>query len=439
MYTEDQYIAGALHSGAINPQIVIDRFEDKHKAPLMELGLNPAYLLLVAKQAKSRKSIRDFLLVLPAFLIIFGFLSEDSNQLVIGFLLVVAIVFTHRAISNSHIKELAFTEPPVQSTTEAQNIVISGGYSPFAGYGVDQESWSFTVDTTKSSLGKTSKWTDSCSVELLDFVSKAVASNIKSSTIEDKLFVNGMDIWDKKEILPSPTTAPQTHIPQNLVTEKIGVTDQSLRHYRTINLPIWGGHIHLSIFLRFTVSGNNLFAEARYFLLSPLRDELLVLDNALMFRGIHYYWGILLISALKSTYSWISGPMLLLRWLSELQQFFAVAIYGDPENKLKERTKYNYGHIISLRESWAKNGYHRYFQMLDKDMTYKISQHILVNSIIEFLESKGVATDDIKERRTTIFNSGVMVSGGTINTEQMAVGAGSAIRSRVKMAFKAKE
>jgi hypothetical protein len=293
------------------------------------------------------------------------------------------------------------------------------------------------VDTY--ALGRTSKWTDSCSLDLLDFASKAVALNIKSSTIEDKLFVNGMDIWDRKEILPSPTATPKTHVPQDLVTEKIGVADQSLRHYRMVNLPIWGGHIHLSIFLRFTVSGNNLFAEARYFLLSPLRDELLVLDNALMFRGIHYYWNLLIISTLKSTYSWISGPLLLLRWLSELQQFFAVAIYGDPENKLKERTKYNYGHIISLRESWAKNGYHRYFQMLDKDMTYKISQHILVNSIIEFLESKGVATDDIKERRTTIFNSGVMVSGGTINTEQMAVGAGSAIRNRVKMAFRAKE
>jgi hypothetical protein len=153
MYTEDQYIAGALHSGAISPQIVIDRFEGKHKAPLVELGLNPAYLLLVAKQAESRKSIRDFLLVFPAFLMISAFFSEDSSQLIMGFVFVVAIVFTHKAISNSSIKKLAFTEAPAQPSVDEQNIVISGGYSPFAGYGVDLESWSFTVDTTKSSLG----------------------------------------------------------------------------------------------------------------------------------------------------------------------------------------------------------------------------------------------------------------------------------------------
>jgi hypothetical protein len=335
--------------------------------------------------------------------------------------------------------KLATEKTPLPPDTKAHNVVVSGGYSPFAGYGFDMDSWSFTVDTTKPFPGKSINWTDSCPSELLDFVSNAVASNIASATIEDKVFVNGVDIRENRLILDTLKAMPRINIPEEVVKVRVGQVDQYMRHFRVIVIPIWVGHMHLSIFLRFAVSGTNLFAEARYFLLPPLQSALMELDNASTYCGMHYYRRLLVASAIKSTVAWINGPLLLFHWLSSVQEHIAKAIFGDPENKLKVRsTNFNYGHSASLRESWATSHYHRYFQVLDKDMTNKISQHIVVNSIIDFLESKGVATDDIKERRTTIFNSGVIVSGGTINSNQMAVGSRATIKSRVAKVFRPK-
>jgi len=275
---------------------------------------------------------------------------------------------------------------------------------------------------------------------LLDFVSNAVASNIASATIEDKVFVSGVDIRENRFILDTPKAMPRINIPDEVIKVRVGQVDQYMRHFRVIVIPIWVGHMHLSIFLRFAVSGTNLFAEARYFLLTPLQSSLMELDKASTYCGMHYYRELLVVSAIKSTVAWIKGPVLLFHWLSNAQEHIAKAIFGDPENKLKVRSAtYNYGHSASLRESWATSHYHRYFQARDKEMTYKISQHIVVNSIIDFLESKGVATDDIKERRTTIFNSGVIVSGGTINSNQMAVGSGSGIISKVTNTFSPKK
>lgn len=447
MHSPNQYVAAALHSGTIDPQLVIDRLEDTHRAPLIEIGLDPSYILQEARRARSRKWTRDFLLLIPAFPIIGGLIEYLSHSYVdledvIGpmfpfLFLATVIAFVHQILTNGYVKNLISAETPNPPNTSGHNVVVSGGYSPFAGYGFDLDSWSFTVDTTKPSPGKENRWTASSATELLDYVSRAVVSNIALATYEDKIFVNGRDIRHNQNILDNPIVTPRTSISEEAVRDRIGQTDERIRHYRVISIPIWAGHLQLSIFLRFAISGANLFAEARYFLLTPLQEQLMDLDNAPLRRGAHYYWGLFVVSALKSIIVWIRGPLLLLHWIGNIQNEIAKAIFGDPEDKLKVRSStYNYGHAVSLREAWSTPKYHRYFQMLDKDMTYKVSQHIVMNSIVDFLESKGVSTDDVKERRTTIFNTGVIVSGGTINADHMAVGKGAAIKTKVAQAFR---
>jgi hypothetical protein len=68
-----------------------------------------------------------------------------------------------------------------------------------------------------------------------------------------------------------------------------------------------------------------------------------------------------------------------------------------------------------------------------------VSQHVVINAIVDYLESKGISTEDIKERQTTILNSGVMVTGGTVKAEQMAVGAGATLKNKVASAIPEKK
>ena len=69
----------------------------------------------------------------------------------------------------------------------------------------------------------------------------------------------------------------------------------------------------------------------------------------------------------------------------------------------------------------------------------KITQHSIINSIIDYLESKGISTEDIKETQTTILNSGVMVTGGTVNANQMATGTGATLKNKVANAMPSKK
>ena len=60
--------------------------------------------------------------------------------------------------------------------------------------------------------------------------------------------------------------------------------------------------------------------------------------------------------------------------------------------------------------------------MLDKDMYFKILQQCIINSITKSLESRGISTEAIKDRGNTILNEGVIISGGTIRSNNFSVG-----------------
>ena len=156
------------------------------------------------------------------------------------------------------------------------------------------------------------------------------------------------------------------------------------------------------------------------------------LDKVFSNSGFSYYYRLVIISLLKSSYSWLSGAKLLLIWYGKVAEGISEAIFGIREDKIKRKDEmYNYAHSSSLREKWATLTYQRYFQMVDKDLNYKITQHSIINSIIDYLESKGISTEDIKETQATIINSGVMVTGGTVTANQMAVGAGATLKNKV--------
>jgi len=56
--------------------------------------------------------------------------------------------------------------------------------------------------------------------------------------------------------------------------------------------------------------------------------------------------------------------------------------------------------------------------------------------LVEFLDDHNIDTSDLKERQTTILNSGVIVQGGDVNAESLAVGPGAeAIKNVTKRVF----
>ena len=58
-------------------------------------------------------------------------------------------------------------------------------------------------------------------------------------------------------------------------------------------------------------------------------------------------------------------------------------------------------------------------------MHRKTTEQCVIDAIVDYLEQHGVDTSDIRERRTAILNTGVMISGGVVHAESLVAGTGA--------------
>ncbi len=47
----------------------------------------------------------------------------------------------------------------------------------------------------------------------------------------------------------------------------------------------------------------------------------------------------------------------------------------------------------------------------------------MLEELVAFLDDQGIDTSDLRERSTTILNSGILVQGGDVRADSLAVGA----------------
>ena len=69
----------------------------------------------------------------------------------------------------------------------------------------------------------------------------------------------------------------------------------------------------------------------------------------------------------------------------------------------------------------GKNCQH-FFQSSDWDMHSKTLEREILDTVTDFLHSRNVDTSEIKERQTTILNHGIVVQGGKLQANAVAVG-----------------
>lgn len=441
MYTPTQYIAAAINDLIIDPEALILRIENKHKADTPEIGIDQNIIYTVAKAARSRKYWFNFFLVLPGFYIASKILKmfesyyyswEDLiGDVIFSIISIAIILYIEQLVKNKAIRECINIKNTLPKE-DNQNLIISGGYSPFLGYGHDLDSWSFVTNLRKP-IDKQNPNIKALSVNsLLSFITQQVKDSLPEAKFSAKFFVNGCDIRNTSEILPHITAKPNIVIESRQLAIHSIQNASPIRKYTVIEIPIWENHINFSLFIRSSIKQDNLYTEARYFLLPPISSEYMILDSIFARRGFTYHYKIIWLSLLKATVAWLRGPLQIFSWIGKGQTNVAWLIFGNPEDKIKQKnTNYNYGHTSSIRESFAKPNYHRYFQMLDKDQVHKTLQSVVITAIVDHLEAHGISTEDIKQRQEMILNSGVIVNGGTINTENMAIGNNANIIKRV--------
>src|SRR5262249_3913820 len=260
--------------------------------------------------------------------------------------------------------------------------------------------------------------------ELYQRVSDEIAAlGLDRVKVEDKIYVNGRDIRGDQRFLANPLVRPHVKVDPGVITTAMQEGSHQVRHYRCIRVVDWSGELVLSIFLRFSKLSHNLFVEASYFLLTPVKEKYHAVDTMAAKPSFRKFAEFFVYSAVLSTFLWIWALFNIFMKLQHKLQRWSEK--REERKTILENPSFDYGASFSIREWASSESYRRYFQKLDKEMYLKVLEKNILDSILTFLEERNVDVSDLKQRQTTILKNGVMISGGSLNADSLAVGQGA--------------
>jgi hypothetical protein len=181
----------------------------------------------------------------------------------------------------------------------------------------------------------------------------------------------------------------------------------------------------LSIFLRFSRVSHNLFVEATYFLLTPVGDRFRKVDSLDAEMTFRRAFETTMWAGIAAPFLTVWAPFALLQRVMEVIRESSKR--RQEEKQIVEDPSFDYGAALSCRQWASPHQYRRYFQKLDKEMYFKVLEKNILDSILTFLEENNVDVSELKQRQAMILNNGVIVSGGSMTTENLAVGEGAKV------------
>jgi hypothetical protein len=309
--------------------------------------------------------------------------------------------------------------PPPQD----KNLIIYSGYAPFVGAGFNIGGWSIAVNVGrgKEVMGQVKAPRPFTTQELYTAVAQGASTiPLPHYSIAHILLVDGQSIRDNTYFIPDPTKRPYTEAHPTLVASFVDKPTENVRHYLRFQVQAWHGELVFSMHLHFVKVGLKLFIEAEYSILPPVSEAYRKIDayeRHATGRRVRQLLGesaALAIPALFAASGQVSNIM--------FHSFARAGAHRQALRDIRDLQTFDYGAKTSIREQAASVNYRHYFQQSDVGQFQKILERQILESIVTFLDSRDIDTADFNEQRTTILNSGVIVSGGALNAGNLAVG-----------------
>lgn len=442
--------AAAYLDGTFAQDVVDEILHEHYRAIQIPPGVDIGPVAKHCVAARQQKVLRDVLLMGDLVLaVVLLFAAHSLAWLAVGFLVAWAIVLwdiwraTYQVVVK-RLNALAFSShmPPqpsdqqlarrIDDLVENQhgNLAVYSGFLPFSGAGLDLGGWSFVVDLRKGSEDRGGQTpAEMSTTELYDGIRNSLeALQMTNLKIEDRLFVSGSDIREDRELLPNPVGKPESRVEADVLRRFVMSSTHRVRHYQCIRVVDWRGELVISLFLRFAIRNGRLFCELSKFVLVPLKEELHHLDGIGAKIELRHVWSMVRRSFFASLGLWLRSPRVI---------FKPIGNSRDRASKLKQVEQdpfFDYGAPVTALDRVRSTQYRRYFQRLDKEMYVKILERTSLDTIVEILDRHGVDTAELADRRKTIINNGIMMPGGSIQANNVAVGAGARIMGRFRAA-----
>ncbi|MFB7664396.1 zinc ribbon domain-containing protein [Kitasatospora sp. NPDC056138] len=399
-----------------------------------------------AYAANARRHQRDLLLAV-LLLLVFVFTVSASGPLLTLLTLLLAwgtvLAFELSTMFGSHLQDLrpesfdpeaAPTAPHQDAEARLQqvgayatgNVTVYSGYSPFVGYGVELDSWSFALDVTKpggsGDIPRDFDVTD-LYAHVADRLGPLVLPDLR---IEERLFVDGSDIVGDQRFLPDSLGRPVAEVSQEQLDALKRAPEDRARPYLAVHSTGWGGELVTSLFVRFYRSESNLSVEAVHTVLCPLLERYRIIDTLLPSPSVGDF-------AKKTSETMVSTFFMLLaspaRAVMGFAPDFGMTRRVRRQNRMITRLhRFDYGARLSVRQQASDTNYHRYFQKLDTKMALKVAERRVLDALVEFAEKNGIDVGDLVQRQETIINNGIIAtSGATVESSSVASGKKASI------------
>lgn len=448
-------LAHAWTGGSAFRRSVIDRARESFDAPAPEVGIDMERLVKLCRWREGKET--GYRVLMLAFLIAgfvgFTVLAEDEDPaLLILVLLAVAVVNgyrradiyakTHELYGLGNFSEDRTSEAEGVSLSdedthglppEDQNVVVYSGFTPFEFAGMAMGGWTVSIDTAlpSASVSAPQSVKPFTEGELRDFMKDRLhEAKFEGLSIRDLVFAEGTDA----PALPAARTYREISQPRvQLDAEELDRLPEgepnTFRRYIWIAVRDWGGELLVSAFWRCALKENMLHVEVSHFLLLPVASKHRKVDTV---KATWQHWlGQFVGGAILSPLALVGGPLVL---LGQMQLGLARLFGSEKRQKaktIKLKARYNFGAPRSLRAELMGSVYLHYFQKMDQDHYQRSLNKILLENLVSFLDDHGIDTADLKETQNAIFNSGVIVQGGDITAQSLAVGPKSQARTGI--------
>ena len=315
---------------------------------------------------------------------------------------------------------------------EEQNLIVYSGFTPFVGSGYDEGGWSFNIslDKMKDSFSDSVGTADFGIVDIYDAIEQS-AKRLRIENLEcrDVFFVNGADIRNDRMILPEVLGRPVQLLPDDKADEYRKSDSARIRCFKRFRIFDWGGEIAASSFVRCIFQGRSLAVEFRRYVMPPLQGAYRRVDYIPGWRGktaVETFLASLITGPFVAAFSLFQVMDLFQRKMQSLSG----GAYRGRREEIENNLAFDYGNTGGYRMKFTSDSYFHYFQQSDANLYGKLLERETLDCLVAFLDAHGIDTSDIRERQTNILNNGMIVQGGDVKAESLAVGTGSkAIKS----------
>ncbi len=295
-----------------------------------------------------------------------------------------------------------------------QNVWAYSGFAPFAAAGFEQGAWSLVVNGSRAARNAPQAAAPSSfeTDEILLAVEEAVALiGHPGLRCRDYLVMHGSDL---SSLLSADADGSWRSVQRVDLTRSGALgdaCDDRARRYKWVQLHDWGGEIVVSSLLFCSRIADEVFVECKHYLMAPVAPRYRRIDaltNNTWWTGLRWaaYRTALAPYDLVSSLLWaVYRPISALPRAMKLHDWWERTTMAD-------EPRYDHGGETSLRRMLAGAVYTHYFQKTDRELLHKLLDRCILDSVLDFFDSRGVDTSGIRVRQHFLQNHGVVMASG---------------------------